>query len=363
MIGDIVVDGLPYPVVIADDASATLPPLIAGTARSAVVVFDRRVEGRARAVSAALSSAGVRVLGLVGLAGGERLKRMPTVARLFDAFLQYDADRATVTIAVGGGTLTDVAGFAAATYLRGIRWVAIPTTILGMADASIGGKTGIDLSQGKNLIGAFWDPLAVVADIAALATLPQRERSTGVVEAVKCGIIGDPALLDLVTHLSPRAEPSAWKAIVAAAASLKVKIVADDPREGGRRAVLNLGHTVGHAIELASNFTASHGAAVSVGLRAAGLISRSQGWWPERDHARILGVLQTMGMPLHAGNVKADALMKAMAHDKKRIDGKIRFVLPYAIGDVRHGIEVPSSVVRAAVEACLSAPPAEEWAT
>jgi 3-dehydroquinate synthetase len=230
-----------------------------------------------------------------------------------------------------------------------------------MADAAIGGKTAVDLPQGKNLVGAFWPPSAVVADAKALATLPDRERSTGLAEIVKCAVIGDPGLLDVVDRLQIRAEPRAWKDVVAAAARVKVRIVAGDPRESGERAVLNLGHTVAHGLEASSGFALPHGAAVSVGLRAAGLLAKTKGWWPDADHARVLRSLQRAGLPLSAEGQTADAVMAAMAHDKKALDGRIRFVLPVRIGDVRHGIEVSGPEARAAVTAILAPPAAAEW--
>lgn len=361
MSNDVVIDGLSYPVVIAADAASTLPNLVGVECTSAVVVHDRRVEGRARAVGSALSNTGVNVRGFIPLAGGESVKRPATVATLYDALLELGADRSTWIVAIGGGTITDVAGFAAATYLRGVRWAAVPTTVLGMVDAAIGGKTGIDLPQGKNLVGAFWDPEAVVADLAALGTLPLRERSTGLAEAIKCAVIDGADMLDAVAAFSVKSEPNAWRDTIAAGARVKARIVAADPKERGMRARLNLGHTVGHAIELASTYRITHGEAVAVGLRAAGLIARSQGWWPQRDHARVLGALRHSGLPLHAEGLKADAVMKGLARDKKSVDGRVRFVLPVAIGDVRHGVEVGGAVVREAVEACLLPPSAAEW--
>jgi len=360
---DIVIDGLPYPVVVAADAAATLPLLIAKECRAAVLVHDRRVEVRARAIAASLSTAGIVVRGIVPIAGGESTKQPPTVASLYDALLEFGADRSTWVIAVGGGTVTDVAGFAAATYLRGVPWAAVPTTVLGMADAAIGGKTGVDLPQGKNLVGCFWNPSAVVADIAALSTLPLAERNTGLAEAIKCAIIDDPAMFGAIASITPRSGEKNWKEIVAAAARVKAAIVAADPLERGRRAALNLGHTVGHAIEVASAYRVTHGQAVSVGLRAAGLIARSQGgrWWSKDDHALVLGALRDAGLPLFAEGLKADAVMEGLSRDKKSVDGQVRFVLPYAIGDVRTGIPIGAPIVRTAVEACLAPPPASEW--
>lgn len=360
---DIVIDGLPYPVVIAADAAAALPPLIAAQCSSAVLVHDRRIEARARVIATSLAGAGITLRGTIPMAGGESAKRPATVAALYDSFLEFGADRTTWIVAIGGGTITDVAGFAASTYLRGLRWAAVPTTVLGMADAAIGGKTGIDLPQGKNLVGSFWDPAAVVADVASLATLPLVERSTGLAEAIKCAIIDDPSSLDAIASISPRSDPKTWKDVVAAAARVKAKIVAADPLERGRRAVLNLGHTVGHAIEVASAYRMAHGEAVSVGLRAAGLIASAQGdgWWPQRDHASLLSALRGAGLPLYAQDLKVDAVMKGLTRDKKSVDGQVRFVLPFTMGDVRYGVNVLGPVVRSAVEAVLAPPPSTEW--
>jgi len=212
-------------------------------------------------------------------------------------------------------------------------------------------------------VGCFWNPSAVVADIAALTTLPLAERNTGLAEAIKCAIIDDPAMFGAIASITPRSGEKSWKEIVAAAARVKAAIVAADPLERGRRAALNLGHTVGHAIEVASAYRVTHGQAVSVGLRAAGLIARSQGdrWWSKDDHALVLGALRDAGLPLFAEGLKADAVMEGLSRDKKSVDGQVRFVLPYAIGDVRTGIPIGGPIVRTAVEACLAPPPASEW--
>ena len=361
MSDDVVIDGLPYPVVIAADAARTLPGLIAGACGSAVFVYDRKVEIRARALSRSLSAAGIALRGTIPLVGSESTKSPAAAAALYDRLIDSGADRRTWVLAMGGGTITDVAGFAAATFMRGLRWAAVPTTVLGMADAALGGKTGIDLPQGKNLVGAFWDPSAVVGDLASLSTLPARERATGLAEAIKCAIIGDPGMIEVIASLSPHAEPTAWRDVVAFAAGVKARIVAADPTEAGQRACLNLGHTVGHAIEAASAYRVAHGEAVAVGLRAAGLIAQAQGWWPQRDHHRVLDALARCGLPVSVRDLSADAVMKGLQRDKKRVDGRLRFVLPVALGDVRHGVEVGGPQVRAAVEACLADPPVAEW--
>jgi 3-dehydroquinate synthetase len=199
-----------------------------------------------------------------------------------------------------------------------------------------------------------------VADLASLETLPAREWGTGLAEIIKCAIIGDPPLLDAVDGLAPGSGSKSWKDAVAAAARIKVRIVAEDPLEASVRAILNLGHTVGHALEAASGYALSHGAAVSVGIRAAGLLAQTQGWWPARDHARVLRSLKIAGLPLAAQGLAVDAVMAAVKRDKKNAGGGFRFVLPVRIGEVRYGIDVSEPTVRAAVAAVVEAPPASE---
>jgi len=361
MSAPLIVDGLPYPVVIADDASRVLPSLIGDACRTAVIMFDRAVEARARTLADALSASHIAVRANIPVTVDAQTKRLASMPALYEALLDAGADRRTWLIAVGGGTLTDAAGFAAATFVRGIPWAAVPTTVLGMADAALGGKTGVDTERGKNLVGAFWDPQAVVGDIAALQTLPPAQRMTGLAEIVKCAIVGDPALLDAVAGLHGRATDERWKSAIGAAARVKARIVARDPRESGERAQLNLGHTVGHGIEVASGYSLTHGNAVSLGLRAEGLMAQTRGWWPRADHARMLGVLSGAGLPVAAPSLTAEAVIAAMTHDKKSVDGMLRFALPVRIGEVRHGIAVDGASVLSAVRSTLHEPPADEW--
>ena len=355
MSADVVVDGLPYPVVIAADAAATLPDLVANRAR-AVVVFDKRVAGRAHAVAGALAAAGIATGDPIALDAGERHKRLDAAASLYEALVRRGAERSTLVVAIGGGTTTDLVGFVAATYMRGVPWAAVPTTVLGMADAAIGGKTGVDLPEGKNLVGAFWDPCAVVADLAALVTLPDQERRTGLAEAIKCAIIARPDMLERIASMPAGAPAEWWRDVVLESAHIKARIVAADPRENGRRAVLNLGHTVGHALEAATRYRMAHGEAVAVGIRAAGLVSRTRGDWPPADHVRVLNTLRRVGLPVVAQAVDPDAVMTGLARDKKVVDGRLRFVLPVTLGDVRHGFEVDAAVVRAAISSCTAPP-------
>jgi 3-dehydroquinate synthase len=360
-VSDTAIGGLPYPVILADDAAASIGSVISGARGGAFIICDRRVRARAVAIRRAIESAGVPVLGVMPIEAGEKAKRRTTVERIYGALLDEAADRTCTVVAIGGGTLTDVAGFAAATYLRGVAWVAVPTTILGMADAAIGGKTGIDHARGKNLIGAFWQPRAVVADLASLRTLPPPEWATGLAEAIKCAVIGDPSLLDAIERLPQKPDIASWRCVIAGAAQVKANIVARDPKDAGERAALNLGHTVGHAIEHARRFGVPHGHAVAVGLRAAGLIAQRFGWWPPADHARVLEAIQRAKLPIFAARVSPQAVMDGLRHDKKRLDGKLRFVLPVRIGEVRAGIEVDRRTVRDVIKACLTPPRADEW--
>jgi len=356
----LVVDGLGYPVVVSDGAPQVVAEIAMQRARSAVVAADRAVSERAEAIAAALGEAGCAVLAYSLIAAGERRKQWPSVSGLHDAWLKAGADRHVVVVAVGGGTLTDVAGFAAATYLRGVPWVPVATTLLGMVDAAIGGKTGVDRKEGKNLIGAFWPPWGVVADLASLATLPRTERRTGIAEAVKAAVVGDAGLLDELEHVEVDGSPQAWGPIVARAATVKARVVAADPADRDGRAVLNLGHTFAHAIELASRYRVRHGAAVALGLRAAGIVARDRTGWPQAMHARMLCAMRRAGLRVHA-RLPVDVVLASMEHDKKRVAGQVRFVLPYALGDVRYGIEVPRETVRSALIELERAPVKSGW--
>jgi 3-dehydroquinate synthase len=322
-------------------------------ARSAYIVFDRRVRVRAESVAKGLEADGIRLLGRTGIAGGEGCKCMTMVMRLHSRMVSAGADRATLVVVVGGGTVTDVSGFAAATYMRGVPWLPVATTVLGMVDAAIGGKTGIDLPEGKNLVGAFWQPIGVVADLSALATLPVLQRRTGMAEIIKSAVIGDAGLLGLCEGFEVSADARRWLPLLQRAACVKLRIVAADTRECGRRATLNFGHTVGHALETVSGYRLSHGAAVAVGMRAAGLIARERGEWSARAHSRVLKALSSVGLATHTGKGFSSArVLAAMRRDKKRSAGTHRMVLPVRIGRVVTGVEVAEEEIRRALTIC-----------
>jgi 3-dehydroquinate synthase len=245
-------------------------------------------------------------------------------------------------LALGGGVTGDIAGFAAASFMRGVRFVQVPTTLLSMVDSSVGGKTGVDLPQGKNLVGAFKQPAVVMIDPAVLATLPKEEFRSGLVETLKHGVINDP---DLFAELAQSPESQITNRQIAQALRVKIQIVEQDPYEGGRRAVLNLGHTVGHALEKLSDYALRHGEAVGIGMVAAARIAAELGQADPALADEIEGVLAGWGSPTRPPPHDVDAIWEAMTHDKKRRGRKLRWVLPHAIGEVGIGEDVPRNVV------------------
>lgn len=356
-----VVDGLTYPVIVSDDGPGEACGLVARAGRRAFVVSDRNVVTRGELIAAALRRAGCKVLGSLALDAGERHKRWKSVAAVHAALLAAEVDRATVVVAVGGGTLTDVAGFAAATFLRGVAWLPVATTVLGMVDAAIGGKTGVDLPEGKNLIGSLWQPIGVVADLEALTTLPLPQRATGMAEIVKAAIIGGPSLLALIERHDIESEPLAWAGLVAQSAGVKAQVVAADPGDRGARAALNLGHTFAHAIEQASRYRVAHGTAVALGLRAAGVLARDRTGWSQFEHQRVLAALRRSGLKLRSRRLPIDDIVAAMRLDKKRHNGVRKFVLPVRLGEVRTGVEIGESDVRETLATLGQSPRRGAW--
>lgn len=263
---------------------------------------------------------------------GEETKDISTVATIWRAFLSAGLGRRDVAVAVGGGVTGDMTGFAAATWMRGIAWINVPTTLLSMVDASTGGKTGCDLPEGKNLLGAFHSPAVVLADVSTLATLPEREIRCGLAEAIKHAFIADPELLSLPDFK----DPAAVAAYVRRALAVKVGVVRRDPCEKGERALLNLGHTVGHAVEIATDFKLHHGEAVAIGVveeaRLAVRLGLAAADWP----AQVAAPFVAAGLPteLPAG-LAFDDLKPIMRRDKKQREGRIHFALPCAMCDVR----------------------------
>jgi 3-dehydroquinate synthase len=267
---------------------------------------------------------------------GEQHKRLATLESLADQLTHLGADRDSVLLALGGGVIGDITGFLAAIYMRGIRYIGIPTTALAQIDSSLGGKTGVNLATGKNLIGAFHHPLAVFADIDTLSTLPPDELRAGLQEAIKAGIIRDRALFDFMDEHSAAilaGDTAALTHVIASAVRVKAAVVAADERESGERMLLNLGHTLGHAIESATSYTQLlHGEAVAWGMLAAAAIAKRRGLMSVTEHDQVERVIMTYG-PLKRFQADAAQLVALTAKDKKNRSGTRSFILPRGIGD------------------------------
>ncbi len=267
---------------------------------------------------------------------GERYKILPTVARIYDALLRANADRASTIITLGGGVVGDMAGFAAATYLRGVALVHVPTTLLAQVDASIGGKVGVNHPLGKNLIGAFYQPHAVVVDPSVLGSLPRREFRAGLYEVIKYGMTSSPPLFDRVgaerKAIFDR-NPDVLGAVITDSCRIKAGVVSADEREAGPRRVLNFGHTAGHAIEAVTKYRRyRHGEAVGYGMLVAAELAFARGALAERDKKALADVTASLGPLPPIADVSIAQILDAMKHDKKMVDGRLNFVLPTAIG-------------------------------
>ena len=278
---------------------------------------------------------------------GELHKSLETVRILYDAFIDAGLDRGGAVLALGGGVIGDMAGFAAATYLRGVGLVQVPTSLLSMVDSSVGGKVAVDHPRGKNLIGAFKQPELVIIDPDTLATLPEREVASGLAEVVKTGLIGDPGLFDQIERHGPA--PIRW--IIERSLRVKSAVVQEDPYEHGRRAVLNLGHTFGHALELLSDFRLSHGEGVGIGLVAASRLSARLGLCSPDLTGRIEQVLARLHLPTRYRGFEPEQIWRAMATDKKRRGKALRFILLQGVGDALVVDDVDRGDVLAVLEA------------
>jgi 3-dehydroquinate synthase len=288
------------------------------------------------------------------LAGGETDKELRAVEAVLDALLAAGADRRSVVIALGGGVVGDIAGFAAAIYMRGIRFVQVPTTLLAQVDSSVGGKTGVNHPRGKNLIGAFHQPEAVVADTATLRTLPRRELAAGLAEVLKHGLLADADYFASVSADLPRllaCDEPALAAAIARSCEIKAAIVARDERESGERALLNLGHTFGHAIEALTGYQRwLHGEAVGCGLCLAADLSQRLGLISPAEAAGVVQAVDAAGLPTRIDGLSRDAAIESMRGDKKSEAGEIRFIVMERIGRAAQ-----RTVPAAALDATLAA--------
>lgn len=289
---------------------------------------------------------------LIVMPAGEQSKTLATVADFYRQLVTAGIDRYSTIVALGGGVVGDAAGFAAATYLRGIRFVQMPTSLLAMVDSSVGGKVGVDLPEGKNLVGAFKQPDAVLIDPAVLVTLPAAERACGCAEILKHGLLADPGLLEAVAALAalPSPSPADFAAVIRQAVAVKVDVVQRDPYEQNIRAHLNLGHTFGHAVEQVSGYAWRHGEAVGVGLVAAARLSHALAMIPAALADQVEGLVRAVGLPTRIGALDVEAIYAAMATDKKWRAGKSRFVLLRGIGQPEIVAGVPPETVIAVLD-------------
>lgn len=338
----------PYLVEVAPGAFAALPRVLARlepAPRHLLLVGDSNTLPLYREkVFAALG----REVPCHAIPAGEAHKTLATVERIWEAMLRAGLERGDLALALGGGVVGDLTGFAAAAWLRGIRWLNLPTSLLAMVDAGVGGKTGADLPAGKNLIGAFHPPCAVLSDTETLATLPEREWRCGLAETFKHAVIGDPGLMTLLGNFAARrGDVDFLTQLVIRSVGVKIRAIQEDPFEKtGRRAALNLGHTVGHAVEAASAFTVAHGEAVAIGTVAAARIAERIGLARPGLAQTLKAGLEALGLPTEIPAGMAPATLRDyLSHDKKKAGGQVRFALPKAIGEVQTGCTVPEEVL------------------
>ena len=270
---------------------------------------------------------------------GEEYKSMASLQQIFDQLLAHKLDRTSALVALGGGVIGDITGFAASTYMRGIAYLQVPTTLLAQVDSSVGGKTGINHLLGKNMIGTFWQPGLVWIDLQTLSTLKRRERLAGLAEVIKYGVIHDRGLFDFLEtereHIL-RLEEDALAHIIRRSCEIKAEVVSQDEREAGLRAILNYGHTIGHGVETATHYKEFlHGEAVAVGMCLEARLSGLLNLIPREEVARITALIDAYGLPTHVpGHVSQETILSAMQLDKKAVAGELRFVLPEGIGSV-----------------------------
>ena len=339
-----------YPVIIGTDATATLPQLL-----------DQYAPGGDRIV---VSSAPIWDLhhraydkitrDPILIPDGERFKNLSTVGRVYESLIQRKADRQAVLIAVGGGVIGDLVGFAAATYLRGVRLVQVPTTLLAQVDSAIGGKVGVNHALGKNLIGAFHAPRVVLADQTVLATLPRREFRAGLYEVIKYGVIATPTLLETIATSTKALfdrHPDVLSPLVAESCRIKAQVVSADERESGLRRVLNFGHTVGHALEAVTKYKRyRHGEAVAYGMLAALCLGVRRNVTPNATYDKVLQLVAKLGPLPPVADLSAKEIMAAIGRDKKIVAGTLHFVVAAAPGTTTELTDVTEKELRAALQ-------------
>jgi 3-dehydroquinate synthase len=345
-----------YDIVVHPGLLARVGERLAGltTTPRAMLVSDANVTPHhGPALRDACAKAGISIDAECVIPAGEDHKSIEQIARAYDAFLRAKIERSTPVLALGGGMIGDMAGFIAATTLRGVPFVQVPTTLLAMVDASVGGKTGVNHAVGKNLIGAFHQPIAVFIDPEVLRTLPPRELRGGLAECIKHDVIRDAAgfeRLEREIGWALSLDMDYLTELVAHNVAIKARVVEADPFEHGERAHLNFGHTFGHAIETASRYEYSHGESVALGMVAASTLARDMGLLDDASRQRIVGVIRKAGLPFSGLTLATKDVVETMYFDKKVKGGKLRFVLPDRIGHVVIRDDAPTELVTKAVE-------------
>lgn len=320
------------------------------------IISDRNVAPKySKSVQLSLKKAGFDSV-LIAVAAGETAKSLRVAEQCYDALAKHRLERKSFIVALGGGVVGDLAGFVAATYLRGIAFVQVPTTLLAQVDSSVGGKVGVNLKAGKNLVGAFHQPKLVLCDIETLRTLPEREFRAGLAEVIKYGIIYDAALFERLERELPQLlarDAKTLAEVIARCCEIKADVVGQDETESGLRAILNFGHTIGHAIENTSGYGKYlHGEAISIGQVAAASISAAIFGLPIMESERIKALFERAGLPTRIRLTAAQRkkIFAAMRLDKKVSAGEIKFVLAKKIGEVQWGQKVPESVIETALQ-------------
>lgn len=336
------------------ETSGVLAPFVSG--RKVLLVCDSNTAPLyGDAAADALTRAGASVSKHV-IPAGEEHKSFRTAEEICRAAAQSGLDRGSCLFGLGGGVVTDLTGFAASIFMRGIPFISCPSTLLAMIDAGIGGKTGADLPEGKNLIGTFWQPRAVLADVSLLRSLPPEQIRCGCAELVKHAILFDPELFrELERHASglfADDDPARSVRLIARSSEWKAKVVSGDERESGTRALLNFGHSFGHAIEKLYEYRMGHGDAVAVGMVMASSLAENLGLLPQEDAVRIRALIEACGLPLRVRALRPEDILRAMRGDKKNIGGHTRIILPHAIGKAQIHTDTPDEHLLKAIGAC-----------
>ncbi len=323
-----------YDVVVGRGLLGALPEQLGERVRRVLVIHPRALRLTGDTVRDELTAAGFTAL-TAEIPDAEEGKHIQVAAFCWQVLGQNDFTRSDAVVSVGGGAVTDLAGFVAATWLRGVKVIHMPTSLLGMVDASVGGKTGINTAEGKNLVGSFHPPAAVLADLDTLNTLPRNELVSGMAEVIKCGFIADPAILDLVED-DPEAvtdpQSAVLRELIERSIAVKARVVSEDLKESGLREILNYGHTLGHAIELVERYSWRHGAAVSVGMMFAAELARSVGRLGDADADRHRTILESLGLPVTYRKDRWQGLLDGMRRDKKSRGDLLRFVVLDGVG-------------------------------